>query len=213
MTKLLVFDLDGTLVDSLPDIADSVNAVRTAHALAALDPERVRAAVGHGARVLVERTMGEEVPPGSTIDSLYAELLAQYARFVVREPRLYPGVREFLDFAAPRYALAVLTNKPRETTRLTLERASLAGRFARVVCPEDAPAPKPDPRGLLAILEATGATREEVVLVGDSVSDFATGRNAGVRTVGVRGGYYQPGEPDPDVWVENWAALRRLFDA
>lgn len=209
--RLLVFDLDGTLFDSLEEIAESLNAVRLARGLSPLPLGAVRTAIGAGARALLERTSGAELGPGADLDEAYARLLAEYRVRCARAPRLYPGAREFLASAGRDAALAVFTNKPLEIALLTLEAAGLASAFARVLAPENAPR-KPDPAGLLALMEEFAAAKEETVLFGDSVSDFAAGRAAGVLTVGMRGGYYRPGEPDPDLWAEGWERVRGWWE-
>jgi len=202
--RLLVFDLDGTLVDSLGDIASSVNAVRSAHRAGGLSLDVVREAVGAGARVLVERTMPEVIKAGTPVDALYGELLAQYRIHCVRDPALFPGARRFLGLAARQSVpLAVLTNKPLEIAELTLRAAGLRPLFVRVLAPENA-ARKPDPGGLLTLVGEFSLTPGDAILFGDSGIDFETGRNAGVFTIGLRGGYGKAGETSPDLWADHW---------
>ena len=154
--------------------------------------------------------MGDVVAAGATGDSLYEELLAAY-RVHVRDPVLYPGARSFLErTAAAGVPLVVLTNKPLETAGLTLQAAGLTALFARVLAPENA-GRKPDPAGLLALLRESGVPPEGAVLFGDSGIDFETGRRAGVFTVGLRGGYGKAGDPEPDLWADDWETLGRWW--
>ena len=210
---LFAFDLDGTLIDSIEDIAASLNAVRAAHSLPPLPEAAVRGAVGAGARALLERTTAAELPADVGVDALYPELLAAYRVYCARDPRLYPGAREFLIRAdASGVRLAIVTNKPLEIAMLTLRAAALDPLFTRIMAPENAPR-KPDPSGLLALLEELAVGRDAAVLFGDSAADFATGSAAGVTTIGLRGGYDTPGGPEPDVWADDWAMVRGWWDS
>ncbi len=209
--SLLVFDLDGTLIDTIQDIERSVNDVRRAHGLEPLFLEQVRAAVGGGVRVLLERTLPDVAD--SDLDALVEELMERYRVHCVNNPHPYPGVREFLEAATPHHILAVLTNKPLEITHLTLQAADLTRYFREVRAPENSGVRKPNPGGLLRLLEEFQLAPDQVMLIGDSVNDFATGHAAEVYTVGIRGGYYTPGKPDPDLWVRSWRELYELWTA
>jgi phosphoglycolate phosphatase len=182
VARLAVFDLDGTLVDSVDDLHASVN-----HALATLGlPSRtrdeVRTFVGEGARVLLERAVA---PRGDLVEPALAAWREHYAAHCLDRTRPYPGVEALL--AAARRTLAVHTNKPGAMARKILAGLGLLGRFAAVVGGDEAPR-KPDPAGLLGIMAASGATAAETVFVGDSRHDVATARAAGVRVVAVTWG-------------------------
>ncbi len=209
--RLVVFDLDGTLVDSLPDIAASIARLRAAHGRGPRTADEVRAAIGAGSRILLERTCRDLYEGEAGFESLLGEFRRIYTAESVRAPRLYPGAAELLAATSGRALLAVLTNKPREITLPLLERLGIAGSFDRVVSPADARAVKPDPAPLRALLGELAVAASDALLVGDSVQDFAAGRAAGVFTVGMRGGYWQPGVPEPDRWVEDFAELGALL--
>ena len=186
MTRLAVFDLDGTLVDSVEDLALSVN-----HALAAVGlPPRTRAEVqgfiGEGARRLVERAVGGRA---DLVEPALAAWHAHYEVHCLDRTRPYPGVAEALSRATCR--LAVLTNKPGPMARKILAGLGLLERFAEVVGGGEAPR-KPDPAGLLGLVARAGVAPAEAVLVGDSVVDVETGRAAGVRVVAVTWGLVRP---------------------
>ncbi len=204
--RLIAFDLDGTLIDSLPEIAAGVNAVRTRHGLPELSQSAVRAAIGSGAHALIERTMTDVVTADRTLEQLYDQFMAEY-RVRCVHPTLYPGAAKFLAYCAPRHTLAILTNKALEITHRTIDALALSTPFAAIVSPENARAAKPDPAGLLGLLEDLDVTPDEAIMIGDSENDFGAGIDAGVFTIGMRDGYYHGGQPEPDLWVDGFAAL------
>jgi phosphoglycolate phosphatase len=209
--RLIVFDLDGTLVDSVRDLAAAVNAAlaRLVPGTPALPLEDIRAFVGEGARVLVERSL-RRAGLGHAADDVLPVFLESYRSRLLDTTRLYPGVREALERLEGR-TLAVLTNKPGELSRRILEGLGVASRFARIWGPDDAQARKPDPAGLVRLMREVRTDPDETVMVGDSPIDIATGRAAGVRTVGAVWGL----DPEalradpPDLLIED---LRELAD-
>jgi len=183
--ELVVFDLDGTLIDSAQDLATAVNAAlaRLAPHAPAVPLERVRTFIGDGAGMLVARTLaaaGVDLPP----DDALPVFLECYTERLLDTTVLYPGVLEALDALRDRM-LAVLTNKPGEMSRRILGGLGVAGRFAPIWGAGDVPAKKPDPAGLQLLLKQSGVGPEAAALVGDSGIDVRTGRAAGVRTIGV----------------------------
>ena len=210
--ELLVYDFDGTLLDSLVTIAGAVNEVRARHSVVPRSLDEVREAIGQGARWLASRVFADLVSDGHDPDVLFDEYHGIYHARSLAESELYPDVREFLTEAGGRYRQVILTNKPQSITEAVVEVLGLGEVFERVACPESSRALKPDPDSVLELLEELAVVRERALLIGDSVNDFAAGRGAGVVTVGVRGGYYHPGEPEPDLWVEGFGELRGLLD-
>lgn len=190
MAGLLVFDLDGTLVDSSRDIAAAVNAAlaRVAPGTAAIPLEAILSYVGEGARLLIERSLGHaelDLRP----DDVLAVYLECYSEHLLDTTTLYPGVAEALD-ALEGTTLAVLTNKPGDMSRAILEGLGVASRFARVWGAGDVPSRKPDPGGLLHLMSDVGVPPEETWMVGDSATDVAAARAAGVRVAGVTWGFH-----------------------
>lgn len=180
--RLAIFDLDGTLIDPVDDLAASVN-----HALALVDlplrsRDEVRSFIGEGARVLLERAVG---PRRDKLEEALAAWRTHYEAHLLDHTCPYPGIAEAL--AAAGRALAIQTNKPGAMARRILEGLGLLARFALVVGGGEAP-PKPDPGGVHVILERLGARPEDTVFVGDSLVDAATARNAGLAFVGVTWG-------------------------
>jgi phosphoglycolate phosphatase len=212
---LLVFDLDGTLVDSLRDLASATNQAldRIAPGTPPLPVEEVRAFVGDGARQLLRRSL-DKAGLRNTVDELLPVYLECYARCLLDTTRLFPGVREALDRLRDR-TLAVLTNKPGDLSRAILSGLDVADRFARIYGAGDVPGHKPDPAGLLRLLEELGVPPGRAVMVGDSEVDVRTGRAAGVRTVGVTYGLHPEGlrAVPPDLSIDDLRELPSLLDA
>ena len=205
---LLVFDLDGTLVDSQRDLTEAVNATRAWMGLGSLPAEIVARYVGNGAPVLVQRAL----PDASEEDWSRAlkYFLDYYREHMLDSTRLYPGVREALDqLHAAGIPLAVLTNKPIRFTLQMLEGLQLDLHFFRVYGGNSFPEKKPDPTGLNALIAEARAGRDRTVMVGDSAVDVQTARNAGTRACGVRWGF-QPetfvGSP-PDFLIDDMREL------
>ena len=190
MARLLVFDLDGTLVDSSRDIAAAANAAlaRLAPGTAAIPLDTILSFVGEGARLLVERCLGHAGldRPADEVLRVYLEC---YAERLLDTTRLYPGVAEALDALAGT-TLAVLTNKPGDMSRTILEGLGVASRFARVRGAGDVPSRKPDPAGLLGLMSELGASASETWMVGDSATDVGVARAAGARAAGVTWGFH-----------------------
>jgi phosphoglycolate phosphatase len=187
--RLVVFDLDGTLVDSSHDLAAAVNA-----ALAQVDPrvptlsvEEVRAMIGEGASRLVAKALARTGVPRS-VEEVRPIFMDCYSRVLLERTRPYPGVPEMLAALRPR-TMAVLTNKPGAMSRAILDHLGLSSLFLRVYGGGDLEAHKPDPVGLLRLMEEASVSPAEAVVVGDSGIDVRTARAAGVRAVGVDWGF------------------------
>ncbi|MCC5996697.1 MAG: phosphoglycolate phosphatase [Oceanicaulis sp.] len=188
----IAFDLDGTLVDTAPDLVRALNA---AIAPAGLDPvplDDVRAMVGRGARALIERAFdraGRTAPPEDELQAALELFLAVYRAGIAELSRPFPGVEAALDELASAGArLSVCTNKPGWLAVPLLQELGLDDRFERIVGAEDAPAKKPDPAHLLTALGG-GPVVAGDILVGDSSVDFETARAAGAGIILFELGY------------------------
>jgi phosphoglycolate phosphatase len=180
-SRLVVFDLDGTLVDSRRDLAESANTVLAEFGCGPRSEEEIGRMVGDGAATLVARAFAASGRPQPA--SALARFLAIYNRRLLQFTRPYPGIPEVLESLSSTLPLAVLTNKPIGPTQEILAGLDLAGFFtpSRVVG-GDGPFPrKPDPAGLRHLASAAGRDIGETVLVGDSVIDCRTARAAGAR--------------------------------
>jgi phosphoglycolate phosphatase len=212
VARLLVFDLDGTLVDSSRDIAAAANAMlsRLAPAPPAIPLDAVLSFVGEGARLLVERCLrhaGLDLP----VDGVLPVYLECYGERLLDTTRLYPGVAEALDALAGA-TLAVLTNKPGDMSRTILEGLGVAPRFARIWGAGDVPSRKPDPAGLLRLMSELGAGAGDTWMIGDSATDVRAGRAAGVRVAGVTWGFDAGAlrAGGPDLLIDDPRALLSL---
>ncbi len=186
----LIFDLDGTLIDSRRDITTAVNRMREGHGLPPLALEQVVTMVGEGARLLVERAL-PAIPP-ERIDEALAIYLNHYRRVCLDETRPYPGIVEMLDRLAPAYPLALLSNKGEELSRMVLRGLGLDRFFREVLGGDSLPSRKPDPAGLRLLAGRLGVPVEGVMLVGDTRIDAETARNAGCSFVLVEWGFPRP---------------------
>jgi len=212
--KLVLFDLDGTLVDSAPDIAAALNA-----ALAELGQPThplpvVTSYVGDGAAKLVERAVGPA--PEVDQDLLLARFKAQYAANVCVNTRVYPGITDALDaFHAAGTPLAVVTNKPGDLARALLRALKIEGRFAEVLGDGDGYPRKPSPEIALAVCARHGVAPGDALLVGDGLPDVRLGRAAGCRVAAVTWGYARRDDlaaERPDWLVDAPRELFRLPD-
>lgn len=213
--RFVVFDLDGTLVDSIGDIATSVNAalVERFGDAGALPMATVRGFVGGGARQLIERCLAALGRPASDINALFDRFMPIYRARLVETTLLYPGMRDALDVVSARAPVAVLTNKPGEFSRAIVTALGLEGRFIGVIGGDDLKTRKPDPEGLLKLCAKVGVLPSEAALVGDSVVDILTAKNAGALSVGVLWGYDREGvkRERPDVTIAHPAELLGLW--
>lgn len=186
----VLFDLDGTLLDTLEDIADAANRVLARHRYPAHTVDAYRFFVGEGARTLVERTLPEEARDDETIDRLYAEFRSEYARNWNAKTRPYRGVPEMLDGLVERgLKIAVLSNKPDDFTRRCVEELLGGWRFDVVLGHHDGIAAKPDPAGALRVAAGLGVPPERILFAGDSSIDVRTAIAAGMFPVGVLWGF------------------------
>ena len=216
--KLLIFDLDGTLIDSRLDLVHSVNAALRHLGRPELPDDQIASYVGDGAPTLIRRTLGPEANDEALVRKGLEYFLSYYREHKLDHTRVYDGVREAL--LAVRHSrngvqrkMAVLSNKPVVPSRAIVESLGLGDFFVKVYGGNSFATKKPDPEGAQTILRETGAAAEETLLVGDSGVDVATGRNAGLWTCGVTYGFAPHTlEQDPaDVVIDAPRELAELF--
>jgi len=205
--RLLVFDLDGTLVDSKVDLANSVNYALDAFGFPALPHPVIYSFVGDGATTLIRRALGGE--GNGRLPAVLDLFLDHYREHLLDTTLPYPGVVESLRERSGDYEMAVLTNKPLDMSRTILAGLSLERYFVEVVGGDSFENKKPHPEGLLHILRARGVPPKDTLMVGDSRNDVLTGRQAGVATCGVTYGLGTPGfsEAPPDFTVGRFPDL------
>jgi phosphoglycolate phosphatase len=189
---LVVFDLDGTLVDTAPDLVATLNVIFARERLPSVAFESARKMVGGGARVMIERGLAAEgrALPDTEIDRLFREFIDYYAAHIADASRPFPGVEAALDTLAERgLRLAVCTNKLEWLSVRLLDRLGLSSRFAAICGADTFGVSKPDPAVLHATIARAGSDARAAVMVGDSRTDIATARAAGVPVVAVDFGY------------------------
>jgi phosphoglycolate phosphatase len=206
---LVIFDLDGTLIDSKLDLVHSVNAARGLMDLPPISEELVSSYVGNGAPVLMRRALGTEASEADVQRGLEF-FLKYYRAHMLDNTRLYPGVKDALDRlreAGPK--MAVLTNKPVRFSRSIVEGLGLTEHFFQVYGGNSFEQKKPDPIGIETLLGESGLARERTIMVGDSGVDIQTARNAKVQACGVSYGFQPESfvEYPPDLIVDDLAEL------
>ena len=213
--KLVIFDLDGTLIDSRLDLIHSVNATLRHFKRPELPGDVVASYVGDGAPMLVRRALGD--PKDQKFFKQALEFfLSYYREHKLDHTTIYPGIPEALKQMQANGSsrkMAVLSNKPVNPSRAIVDALGLGSFFVRVYGGNSFETKKPDPLGVKTLLHETGAAPENTMIVGDSSIDVLTGRNAGISTCGVTYGFapHTLCEAPPDVIVESPHELGELF--
>jgi phosphoglycolate phosphatase len=208
----IAFDLDGTLVDTAPDLVGALNTLLRQESLPDLPLASARLLVGRGAKALIERgfaVAGAHLEP-ARIPSLFDRFIELYLARIADESRPYEGVEPTLDaLAAAGASLCVCTNKLTDLSLALLDALGMTQRFAAVVGADLAPAAKPDPRHLFAAIAAAGGHHGRALMVGDSISDVSAARAASVPSVVVSFGYTETpaAELGADYLIDDFAAL------
>ncbi|MBL4583774.1 MAG: phosphoglycolate phosphatase [Pseudomonadales bacterium] len=224
--KLVMFDLDGTLIDSVPDIAVAVDRMLESIGRSAVGEDKVRNWVGNGSAALVARALLNRLIPSESIDQTLDDLQTNqaelwqksvagfqhfYSTACAEHTRIYPGVIEFLDYLAEHQVpMAILTNKPTLFTGPILQALKLDHYFGEVVCGDTCERKKPEPDQLHFLLEKYGTKAEQALMIGDSINDVLAARNANVPVIAVSYGYNYDGpiaNSNPDLTVDSLAEL------
>lgn len=196
---MILFDLDGTLVDTAHDLAYALNLQRERHGMVALPLDVIRPYASHGSRGLLAVGFGL-VPEDESFDSMREEYLALYDQVLTRQPVLFNGVAELLaTLEAKTIPWGVVTNKPRRFTQPLLANIGLLDRAACVVSGDDAQRPKPYPDTLFLACEQAGFNPQNCWYVGDAERDIQAGKAAGMQTVVALYGYLDA-EDKPQEW-------------
>jgi len=216
--KLILIDLDGTLVDSVPDLAFCVDHMMRRIGREAWGETRVRDWVGNGVERLVRRALTGQLdgePDDAVFEQSYPIFIELYQNHNGENSLLYPGVQEGLDYMAEQgYALGCVTNKAAQFTEPLLEALDIHHCFRTIISGDSLPRKKPDPMPLLHAAEVFGVTPADSLMLGDSVSDVKAARAAGFQIVCVSYGYNHGRdirEAEPDAVIDSFIELRGLI--
>jgi len=188
----LVFDLDGTLAETAPDLIDALNHVLATDAIAPVPVDAARSLVGAGARALIERgyALGGRALTKERLDAQFAEFLKFYNAHIADKSTLFPGVESCLDRCrAEGWTLAVCTNKLEYSSNLLLGKLGVRDRFAFVCGQDTFGVAKPDPKPLVETVRRVGGEISSSLMIGDSITDIRTARAAGMPVIAVDFGY------------------------
>jgi phosphoglycolate phosphatase len=211
-TPTVVFDLDGTLIDTAPDLVQTLNVIFAREGFAPVPYEVARNLIGGGPRAMITRGLEAEgrVFPPAKLDQMFADFTSYYREHLADQSRPFPGLTDALDALAARNCrLAVCTNKLERHSVLLLDQLKLADRFVAICGQDTFGIQKPDPEFLRRTVAATGGKMQEAIMIGDSITDIRTARAAGVPVIAVDFGYSeQPvAEYGPDRTISHFAQL------
>ncbi|MBU2955095.1 phosphoglycolate phosphatase [Marinobacter sp. F3R08] len=195
----VLFDLDGTLIDTAPDFIRCLNQLRAQHGLAALPPEHIRRSVSNGAKAMIRIGFGLEPEHPEYLEK-HTAFLDLYEAGVAVETRLFEGIDELLKALEDRnIPWGIVTNKPARFAIPLIAALDLADRCSALVCPDHVSERKPHPEALLLACRQMATKPDSGIYVGDHERDIEAGRNAGMKTIAVRYGYIEQPETI-DLW-------------
>ena len=215
--QAVIFDLDGTLIDSAPDITGAVNKLLTRYGRPTIGVEQVRGMVGDGAPILLRRAFaatGAEIDPLAS-DEIYQTFLDYYEQQPSSLDSIFPGVPETLDLLLARgLKLGLCTNKPERVTTEVLAQLDLARYFESVAGGDTLPVRKPDGGHVSCVVERLGASKDGAVMVGDNHNDIAAARGAGIPVIAVSYGYphFPTAEMGADAIIDHFTELPAMLD-
>src|SRR5215831_17282163 len=208
----IVFDLDGTLIDTAPDLVETLNVIFAREGFAPVPYATARMLIAGGAKVMIARGVEAEghALPASKLEQMFTDFIAHYSEHLADKSRPFPGVIDALDVLARRgHRLAICTNKLESLSVRLLNELALADRFASICGQDTFGIQKPDPEILRRTVAAAGGTLPHAIMIGDSVTDIRTARAAGIPVVAVDFGYSERpvAEFDPDRVISHYADL------
>jgi phosphoglycolate phosphatase len=208
----IVFDLDGTLIDTAPDLVDTLNVVFAREGWPPVPYDTARKLIGGGARMMIARGIEAEgiaIEP-ARLERLFANFIAHYSEHIADRSRPFPGLTDALDgLASGGYRFAVCTNKLERLSVLLLKQLKLADRFAAICGQDTFGMQKPDPEVLRRTIAAAGGSQPHSIMIGDSATDIRTARAARIPVIAVDFGYSERpvSEYGPDRIISNFAQL------
>lgn len=214
----IVFDLDGTLIDTAPDLVDTLNVVFAREGWPPVPYETARNLIGGGARGMIARGIAAEgiaVAP-QKVEKLFADFIAHYTEHLADRSRPFPGVTDALDvLTSIGYQFAVCTNKLERLSVLLLKQLKLADRFAAICGQDTFGMQKPDPEVLRRTVAAAGGSLTDAIMIGDSLTDIRTARAVGIPVIAVDFGYSERpvSELKPDRIISHFTQLRSAIAA
>jgi phosphoglycolate phosphatase len=209
---IMVFDLDGTLIDTAPDLVDTLNVVFAREGLPPVPYETARKLIGGGARMMIARggaVEGRDFSPAK-LEQLFVDFIAHYSEHIADRSRPFPELIDALDaLAAGGWRFAVCTNKLERLSILLLNRLGLADRFAAICGQDTFGVQKPDPEVLRRTVAAAGGRLQDAIMIGDSLTDIQTARAAGIPVIAVDFGYTENpvAECGPDRVISRFGQL------
>jgi len=203
--KAIIFDLDGTLIDSVTDLANSVNYTLAEIGLPMHTRQEIRSYIGDGVQKLIKRSLGQEHL--EKFDQAFAIFMDHYNLHCTDNTVLYPGVAETLPLLAENYSLGVLTNKSLKFSVKILQTLGIDSYFKEVLGGDSLPTRKPDPAGIFCLAEKWHLLPDQIIMVGDHATDIEVGSRAGCKTVFINGGFGQTRGLMPDMTIDSFAEL------
>ena len=214
--RAVLFDMDGTLLDTAPDFIAICQAMRAARDLPPTDEQGIRDVISGGAKAMIQASF--DLPPEAAgFEALRLEFLERYQQGCAVHSHLYEGMAQLLeDIEQANLIWGVVTNKPLRFAEPIMQQLGLAERSAVLICPDHVTRSKPDPEPLLLACSKLDLDPASVLFVGDDLRDIESGRDAGTRTAAVRYGYIHPND-NPDHWgadvvVDHPSDLRQVLD-
>jgi len=199
--KAIIFDLDGTLIDSVTDLANSVNYTLAEIGLPGHTRDEIKGFVGDGVQKLIKRSLGQTHM--DRFDEAFALFMNHYDQHCTDNTVLYPGVAETLSELAETYSLAVLTNKSVKFSVKILTALGAFTYFKEVLGGDSLPTKKPDPAGIYYMADKWQLTPDQIIMVGDHATDIETGNRAGCKTVFINGGIGETRGLTPDMFINS----------
>jgi len=203
--KAIIFDLDGTLIDSVTDLANSVNHALAEVGLPVHTREEIRGYVGDGVQQLIKRALGRDHL--EKFEQVFAVFMDHYDLHCTDNTVLYPGVAETLPLLAENYSLGVLTNKSMRFSVKILQTLGIDSYFKEVLGGDSLPTKKPDPAGIFFLAAKWHLTPDQILMVGDHATDIEVGSRAGCKTVFINGGIGDTRGLTSDIAIDSFAEL------